>query len=149
MQKNLAITGLGFCLFGLSLIIAAVARGAPAPAGRQHERCFNREEIVGFLEDENKTIYVLVGSSRVYRVNLIGPCPNLNWHFRSSDYRKTRPPVSLRSRTGGGWFCPNETLDLYAPNVYAPTSYCPAHVEALGPEQSSALAARKGWRPAL
>ena len=50
-------------------------------AGAQRTCCFNRD-IRGFAAADDKTLYLRVRSKDVYRLDMMGRCPDLDWENR-------------------------------------------------------------------
>jgi hypothetical protein len=73
-----------------TLASAAVAQGQPVPAGTEPgpdaakpaRACFFNRDVRGFAAPDDKTLYLRVRSKDVYRLDLKGRCPDLDWETR-------------------------------------------------------------------
>lgn len=57
---------------------AAPPSGAPA-RGHHRDSCISPDFIDGISATDTRTAYLSVGPSDVYRLNMMGPCMNLDW----------------------------------------------------------------------
>lgn len=58
--------------------VSAVAQQASAPSPQQPRRaCFPITEMRGWKASGNRTIYIRVGSDRIFRLDLVAACPLL------------------------------------------------------------------------
>jgi hypothetical protein len=76
----------------------------PLAAGTARD-CFNARNVSGFTAVDDDTVDVRVGSRRVYRLELAGVCPNVNW----------ATGVALVSR-GSSFICHGFDAELIVPN---------------------------------
>lgn len=60
-----------------SLAAAPETGAAPAKAARQ---CFFTRSITGFNAPNDRTVNLRVGVNDVYRLDLLGPCPDVTWN---------------------------------------------------------------------
>lgn len=79
--------------------------GASERAGRQ---CFRPDQVSGFNAIDNRTVYVTTGPRRMFRLELFGTCPDVNWSNR----------IGIRSRSGG-WICSGLDAELIIPRSVA------------------------------
>jgi hypothetical protein len=116
-----------------ALIIAAVAIAAAcapmepagpvqagaqdsAQAGASRRQCFNAANVTGFRQIDARTVDLNVGASRVFRVELVGTCPEV------------REAVSLgvRARSGSSFICDDLDVELIVPSSVTGPRVCPA-----------------------
>lgn len=94
----------------LALIAAALGATAalsvqPLEAVAAPEReCFNADNVSGFSAYDDEAIYVRVSRKKVYRLEILGNCPNVDWSQR----------IGLDSRVGG-FVCVGSDVDLIVP----------------------------------
>ena len=96
-----------------------VPGGAPEPsaqAGAPRRQCFNAGNVTGFRQVDTRTVDLDVGASRVFRVGLVGTCPEV------------REAVSLGVRTRGGssFICDDLDVELMVPSSLTGPRVCPA-----------------------
>lgn len=80
-----------FRLLSASLVGAAIA----ASSGAQAAQCFLQQNINGFSAPNDRTVYVRVGVSDVWRLDLMTDCTGLS--FRQS--------FALQGSPTGPWIC--------------------------------------------
>lgn len=81
----------------IGLAGAAIAQGQPAPAApkpatdaapsasgtaKAPRACFFNRDIRGFAAPDDKTLYLRVRSKEVFRLDMMGRCPDLDWENR-------------------------------------------------------------------
>jgi hypothetical protein len=86
MRAALAIAGLGM------VMMAAAASAAPATGRNQ---CFVRRNINGFSAPNDRTVYIRVGVSDVWRLDLMTDCTGLSF----------RQAFGLEDRPASAWIC--------------------------------------------
>jgi hypothetical protein len=59
--------------------LLALGAAGPAPAAPQRT-CFWNSQVNGFTAPDDHTVYVRVGVKEVYRLDLMGACPNITWN---------------------------------------------------------------------
>jgi hypothetical protein len=96
-----AITGL---LLGYGAIAWAQspAQGGAATPSKPADACFFQRDVLGFSAPDDHTVYLRVGPSDYYRLDLMGTCPNLNWS----------QGLFLRNRSGGPTVCSPMDADV-------------------------------------
>lgn len=121
----------------LALVAATVGATAvlsvqppSATAASPARECFNADSVSGFSAPDDKTIYVTVGASRVYELQLLGNCPNVDWTQR----------IGLDSR-GGSFICTGMDVDLIVPQdgMGRPLRCAVRTVRRLTPDEAKAL----------
>lgn len=55
---------------------------APPPADRPARQCFNTANVYGYSAPDSRTLYVRVGAKEVWRLDVFGTCPELEWSDR-------------------------------------------------------------------
>lgn len=74
-------------------------QSASATEGRQ---CFRPGSVSGFTPEGDRTVYVTVGARQVYRLDIVGVCPDVDWSQR----------IAIRNRGGSGWVCGGMDAEL-------------------------------------
>ena len=107
----------------------AAEEGAMARAdGRQ---CFLPRQVNGFNARNDREVYVTVGTRDVYRLEIVGVCPEIDWTQR----------IGIRSR-GSSWVCDSLDAELIVPSPTG-TQFCPVTgVRKLSPEEVRAYRER-------
>jgi hypothetical protein len=95
-------------LFAFGLCAAAALSGpagaqpaGPAPHARQS--CISPEFIDGISATDTRTAYLSVGPSDMYRLDMMGPCMNLDWPMT---------PKKLINKMGSGDICDGHDMVL-------------------------------------
>jgi hypothetical protein len=68
----------GAALSGLAAAAEPQPSGAP-PGGHHRDSCISPAFIDGISASDTHTAYLSVGPSDVYRLDMMGPCMNLDW----------------------------------------------------------------------
>lgn len=138
-------TGLPFpALAGAAMLAACASPVAPAASGAgepataaapaNSQRCFRPDQVNGWRAGEKDTVYVRTGVRRVFRMQLLGPCPDVNWSER----------IGIEA-TGSPWICSGLDATVISPSPIGPRR-CPVKViTELTPEEAASLPAR--YRP--
>jgi hypothetical protein len=60
---------------------SATSAGAPASARASDrvENCFRPRDVRNWRAPDNRTVYLRTVANHVYRLGLLGPCPDVNW----------------------------------------------------------------------
>ncbi|MFM8376985.1 MAG: DUF6491 family protein [Phenylobacterium sp.] len=61
---------------------AAESKAGPAEAAKPQRSCFFNRDIRGFAAPDDKTLYLRVRSKDVYRLEMMGRCPDMDWENR-------------------------------------------------------------------
>jgi len=85
---------------GLTAALSVQPQGAEAA---QERECFNADTVSGFSAYDDDRIYVRVSRKKVYELEVMGPCPNVDW----------TQSIGLDSRTG--FVCTGMDVDLVVP----------------------------------
>lgn len=111
---------------------AALAKSAATPKSGGNQ-CFYSSMVSSFAAPDDKTVYVRVGVNDVYRFDLMGPCPDIDWNQR----------IGLVSRGGGGWICNHMDATIVSRATGLGPQRCPAtHMHKLTPDEVAALPPR-------
>src|SRR5690606_26149204 len=84
----------------------------PASSGRQ---CFRPADVTGFRPVDRTTVIVSVGPRDRFRLDLMAPCPDVNWSER----------IGIRSRTMR--VCTGLDAEIVAPSSIGPQT-CPVRM---------------------
>jgi hypothetical protein len=113
------------------LVICVLALLASAAAASAAPRCFTAAEFGNWVAPDTKTIFLRVGASHYYRVDLAHECTPLKW-----------PDARLITRfRGGGLVCSAIDLDIRAsegPGDIPEPCFVKTLTE-LSPDQAAAL----------
>jgi hypothetical protein len=123
MKTSIALAAAA--LLGLA---ATAAGAADKPNGDQ---CFWARNIVSFAAPDDHTVYVRVSSRDIYRMDLLVPCPDVDWNQR----------VALRSSHGaGGSICSPLDAEIVSHATGLGPQRCPVKaLHKLTPEEIAAL----------
>jgi hypothetical protein len=77
-----ALLALAACANPNAPSAGATGQPAAAQASSGGRNCFNVSQINGWRAGDRGTVYVRVGVNRVFRMQLLGPCPDVNWSER-------------------------------------------------------------------
>ena len=73
-------------------------------------QCFLPSQVNGFHAADDETVYVTLGARRVFRLDIVGTCPDVDWSQR----------IGIRSRGGGSWLCGGLDAELIVPSPMGP-----------------------------
>lgn len=85
---------------GVTAALSVQPHGAEAA---QERECFNADTVSGFSAYDDDHVYVRVSRKKVYELEVMGPCPNVDW----------TQSIGLDSRTG--FVCTGMDVDLVVP----------------------------------
>ncbi|MBX7248752.1 MAG: hypothetical protein K1X35_06805 [Caulobacteraceae bacterium] len=85
-------------------LTAALSVQPPAATAETERDCFNVNSVSGFQADDDDVIYVRVGASRTYQLEVLGSCPNVDWTQH----------LGLETR-GSSFVCTGMDVDLIVP----------------------------------
>ena len=71
-------THLAIAAAALLALAGATASAADKPAGKNE--CFWTRNVTSFAAPDNQTLYVRVNSRDVFRFDMFGPCPDMDWN---------------------------------------------------------------------
>lgn len=112
---------------------AAVSIAADKPAAKYDARqCFYTRNVTSFAAPDEKTLYVRVNVRDVYRFDMFGTCPDIDWNQR----------LALVSR-GSSWICTGMDAEVITQRTGLGPQRCPvSNVRKLTPEEVAALPRR-------
>lgn len=85
----------GLIALGGLLLAAAPAQGLAQPAAKSADQCFLASDVNGFNAPDDHTLYIKVGVSDVYRLDLMSDCPGLRF----------RDGIGLERTPASSWIC--------------------------------------------
>lgn len=110
----------------------AEEEGTASAAGARE--CFAASQVNGFTAIDRDTVHVRVGTRRVYELEIVGVCPEIDWTQR----------IGIRTTAGGSWICQGLDAELLVPGIGGGVDRCPVTgVRRLGPEEVEAARARR------
>jgi len=123
----------------LAVTAALLATGASAPvavakpaAKYDAQQCFYTRNVTSFAAPDEKTLYVRVGVRDVYRFDMFGPCPDIDWNQR----------VALVSRASS-WICNGMDAEVVTHRTGLGPQRCQVQsMRKLTPEEVAALPRR-------
>ena len=123
----------------LAVTAALLAAGASTPvavakpAGKYDaQQCFYTRNVTSFAAPDDKTLYVRVGVRDVYRFDMFGSCPDIDWNQR----------VALVSR-GSSWICSGMDAEVITHQTGLGPQRCPVSgVRKLTPDEIAVLPKR-------
>lgn len=89
--------------------------GSPPTASATARQCFNAGNVNGFQVVDARTVDLNVGASRVFRLQLLGTCPDV----------RDAVGVAVRARSGSSYICEDNDVELLVPSQSGPR-VCPA-----------------------
>lgn len=106
--------------------------GGEQAANTQRRQCFWAQNVNGFNAIDQETVTVTVGVNDVYRLDLMGRCPDIDWN----------QSIGLVSR-GGSSICSGLDATIVTRGPGGMTQRCPVRmVTRLTAEEATALRAR-------
>lgn len=79
------------------------ARAAAADSARQ---CFNARNVYNFHAVDDRTVLVEVGTNRMYELQIVGVCPEIDWTQK----------LAIRTTGGSSWICRGLDAELVVPS---------------------------------
>jgi hypothetical protein len=123
-------------LVGLLALAAAPALAqapvspSPARSSAPRRECFYSRSISGFAAPNDHTVYLRVGASDVYRLDLMGSCLNVDW----------RQSIALKTTGGSDFICEGLDAELIVPDRVMGPQHCPVNaIHKLTPAEVAAL----------
>lgn len=116
---------------------SACTQGASAPgaqsAAARGGQCFSASQVNSFHAVDDRTVEVTVGTRRMYELQIVGTCPEIDWTQR----------IALRSRSGSSWVCSGMDAEILVPSPSG-LERCPVvGVRQLSPAEVEAARARR------
>jgi len=104
---------------------AAQPRQSTAAQATGTRQCFTPREVSGFTGTVDRNADIKVGTSRYFRLELGGGCPDIDWSQR----------IGIRARGGGSFICEGYDAELIVPDPTR-TQVCPVSaIRAISREQ--------------
>ena len=106
---NLYSKMIGIGVVAGAVVVAACAAtqpGAPAPARAANQQCFNARTVYNFHAVNDRTVLVEVGTSRMYELQIVGVCPEIDWTQK----------LAIRATGGSSWICHGMDAELLLPS---------------------------------
>lgn len=135
MKSPIYATGCGAAALAAVLVLGGcAAQPSRELAAQDNRKCFYADNVNGFTAVDDDTVNLRVGANDVYQLELLGPCPDVDWSLK----------IGIQSR-GSSWICSGLDATLITPSAIGPQR-CPVRtITALTPAQIAALPA--GQRP--
>jgi len=86
---------LGAMMVGGAIVAAVPHPGFAQPAAKAAEQCFLADDVNGFNAPNDHTLYIRVGVSDVYRLDLMSDCQGLRF----------REGIGLERTPASSWIC--------------------------------------------
>ena len=80
--------------FGAAVLLLAAGAAQAADTTKSARACFLTRNVSSWSAADDKTVYVRVGVKDIYRLDLLGPCPDIDWNWS----------IALESH-GSSWIC--------------------------------------------
>jgi hypothetical protein len=100
-----------------AVIVAACTATQAGPARARAaggQQCFNVRNVYNFHAVNDRTVYVEVGTSRIYELQIVGVCPEIDWTQR----------LAIRTTGGSSWVCRGMDAEIIVPSPSG-TERCP------------------------
>ena len=107
-------------------VAAAEAAGKTAPRA-----CFRPDNVENFSAPDEKTVYLRVNRKEVYRLDLMGPCPDVDWAWE----------IALQNR-GSSWVCSAMDATVLVKTPIGPQRCVVDRMTKVSPEEVAALPKR-------
>jgi hypothetical protein len=127
-----ALLALGACANPSPPSAGAAGQPAAAQASGGGRNCFNLSEVNGWRAGQGDTVYVRVGVNRVFRMHLMGACPDVDW---SEHIGIEASPTT--------WICSGMNATIIAPSSIGPHRCPVTKLQELTPTEIAALPARE------
>jgi hypothetical protein len=130
MRMKIALAAAAALVAGQAASPVALAK--PDAPRYEANQCFYTRNVTSFAAPDDKTLYVRVGVRDVYRFDMFGTCPDIDWNQR----------LALVSR-GSSWICNGMDAEVITHATGLGHQRCPvAHMHKLTPEEVAALPRR-------
>lgn len=121
---------LAVVMMSATLAAGCAADGEQAAASGARQ-CFWASNVSSFAAADDRTVNLRVGTRDYYRLELMGPCPDVDWAQR----------IALESR-GSNSICTGLDATIVAPSSIGPQR-CPVRtVRRLSPDEVKALSGK-------
>jgi hypothetical protein len=88
MRLTITLAALAALLAGGASPVALAKSAAPK---YDRNQCFYSRNVTSFAAPDDKTLYVRVANRDVYRFNMFGPCPDIDWNQRLALVSRASP----------------------------------------------------------
>lgn len=95
-------------------------------------QCFLASQVRGFEPVDNDTVRVVVGVRRMYELQVIGSCPNMDWSRR----------IGIAATGGSAWVCRGMDAEVFVPSPIGVNRCLVRSVRQLTPEEVKATRRR-------
>jgi hypothetical protein len=117
-----------WALAAFVLLAAGAAQAGDAPKPKASRACFLARNVNSWSAADDKTVYIRIGVKDVYRLDLMGACPDIDWNWS----------IALESH-GSSWICSPMDATIIARSPIGPQR-CPVReVTRLTPQEAAAL----------
>jgi hypothetical protein len=123
-----AALGVAACADQNATSAAGVGAPASARAPGRVENCFRPGDVRNWRAPDSRTVYLRTNSNRVYRLGLLGPCPDVNW----------AQGLGMRTR-GSPMICSALDVTIVSPSSIGPRRCMANTLAQLTPEEVAAL----------
>ena len=124
-------------LVGAALLQACAAAPGSPPGQRSLQaqaggrQCFLPQQVTNFNAVDDDTVYVSVGTRDIYRMDIIGVCPDIDWSQQ----------IGISSGPAGSWVCGGMDAEIIVPSPTG-TQRCPVtNISMLSPAEVQAYQA--------
>lgn len=118
----------GGAVAAVLLLAASAAQADDATKPKTSRACFLTRNVSSWSAADDKTVYIRVGVKDVYRLDLLGPCPDIDWNWS----------IALESH-GSSWICSPLDATIIAKSPIGPQR-CPVRqVSKLTPQEVAAM----------
>ena len=104
----LSLAAASLAAFGGLMACAEAGEPSSTPAAASQgggRQCFRPRQVNGFNAVGDDVVYLRVGASHIYRAEILGTCPDIDFTHR----------VGIRSRTGAPWICQGLDAEFIVP----------------------------------
>ena len=117
-------------LSAFALLTACTSQPATtAAAASAPQQCFSAKSIYSFHAIGDESVDVVVGTRRVYRLDLTGACTNIRW----------TNAVAVRTLGGSSWICRGVDAEVIVPAPSGPERCLVTSVRQLSDAEARAL----------
>jgi hypothetical protein len=130
IRTSIAAAALGLVALGLAAPQGATAKSpveAEAPA-KPKRQCFWASEVNNFAAQDDRVVNVRVGVRDVYRMEIFGTCPEIDWTQR----------IALVARAGNS-ICQGLDAEIITPSPIGPQRCLVREIRKLTPAEIEAL----------
>ena len=92
-----------------AVLVACAADGSQPPreaAADSARQCFNARNVYNFHAVDDRTVLVEVGRNRMYELQIVGVCPEIDWTQK----------LAIRTTGGSSWICRGLDAELVVPS---------------------------------